>query len=67
MGDKIVSDNSKCIRTSNFLCGGGMDVFWNDPLSASVLPLTSKIVWCKVLIPRALFLAKCEKFCAEMN
>jgi hypothetical protein len=38
-GDKIVSDNSKCIRaseggrglTSNFLCGGGMDVFWNDP------------------------------------
>jgi hypothetical protein len=38
-GDKIVSDNSKCIRTSeggrgvnsNFLRGGGMDVFWNDP------------------------------------
>jgi hypothetical protein len=38
-GDKIVSDNSKCIRTSeggrgltsNFLHGGGMDVFWNDP------------------------------------
>jgi hypothetical protein len=19
--------------TSNFLCGGGMDVFWNDPIS----------------------------------
>jgi hypothetical protein len=39
-GEKIVSDNSKCIRTSergrgvNFLFppGGGMDVFWNDPL-----------------------------------
>ena len=33
-------NNSNCIRTSkggrgftsNFLCGGGMDVFWNDPL-----------------------------------
>jgi hypothetical protein len=32
--------NSKCIRTSEggrgltsyFLCGGGMDVFWNDPI-----------------------------------
>jgi hypothetical protein len=40
-GEKIVSDNSKCIRiseggiglTSYFLCGGGMDVFWNNPLS----------------------------------
>jgi hypothetical protein len=38
-GEKIVSDNSKCIRTSkggrgvNFLFGGGMDVFWNDPLA----------------------------------
>ena len=33
-GDKIVSDNNKCIRTltSNFLRGGGMDVFWNDPM-----------------------------------
>jgi hypothetical protein len=39
-GDKIVSDNSKCIRTSEggrgvnfqFLRGGGIDVFWNDPL-----------------------------------
>ena len=39
-GEKIVSDNSKCIRsseggrglTSYFLCGGGMDVFWNDPI-----------------------------------
>ena len=41
-GDKIVSDNSKCIRTSkrdrgggvtsNFLRWGGMDVFWNDPM-----------------------------------
>ena len=40
-GEKIVSDNSKCIRkseggrgggvlTSYFLRGGGMDVFWND-------------------------------------
>ena len=36
----MVSDNSKCIRTSEggrgvtsyFLRGGGMDVFWNDPL-----------------------------------
>jgi hypothetical protein len=40
-GDKIVCDNSKCIRTSeggrgltsNFLHGGGMDVLWNDPIS----------------------------------
>ena len=41
-GEKIVSDNSKCIighpkgvwgLTSYFLCGGGMDVFWNDPLT----------------------------------
>jgi hypothetical protein len=39
-GEKIVSDNSKCIRTSEggrgvtsyFLRGGGMDVFWNDPI-----------------------------------
>ena len=39
-GEKIVSDNSKCIRTSEggrgltsyFLRGGGMDVFWNDPM-----------------------------------
>jgi hypothetical protein len=40
-GEKIVSDNRKCIRTSeggrgvnflNFLRGGGMDVFWNDPI-----------------------------------
>jgi hypothetical protein len=38
-GEKNFSDNSKCIRTSeggrgltsNFLRGGGMDVFWNDP------------------------------------
>jgi hypothetical protein len=38
-GEKIVSDDSKCIRTSeggrgvNFLFPpwGGMDVFWNDP------------------------------------
>jgi hypothetical protein len=36
-GEKIVSDNSKCIRTSeggrrvNFLFPP-MDVFWNDPL-----------------------------------
>ena len=37
-GENCVSDNSKCIRewvggggvTSNFLHGGGMDVFWND-------------------------------------
>jgi hypothetical protein len=40
-GDKIVSDNSKCIRTSkgvggstsNFLHGDGMNVFWNDPFT----------------------------------
>ena len=40
-GEKIVSDNNKCIRTpkgvggltSNFPRGGGVDVFWNDPLS----------------------------------
>jgi hypothetical protein len=39
-GERIVSDNSKCIRTSKggrgltsyFLCGGRMDVFWNDPI-----------------------------------
>jgi hypothetical protein len=33
-GEKIVCDNSKYIRTSgvNFLCGGGMDIFWNDPM-----------------------------------
>ena len=46
-GEKIVSDNSKCIRTSEgsrgfevgvggltsyFLRGGDMDVFWNDPI-----------------------------------
>jgi hypothetical protein len=38
--EKLVSDNSKCIRrfeggrglTSNFLRGGGMDVFWNDSM-----------------------------------
>jgi hypothetical protein len=41
--EKFVSDNSKCIRTlagdmggggvtPNFLCGGGVDVFWNDPI-----------------------------------
>ncbi len=40
-GEQIVSDNSRCVRTSkgaggltsNFLCGGGMDVLWNDPIS----------------------------------
>ncbi len=40
-GEKIVSDNSKCIRTSEggrgltsyFLCGGGKHVFWDDPFS----------------------------------
>ena len=40
-GEKIVSDNSKYIRTSEggrgltsyFLRGGGMDVFWNDPIA----------------------------------
>ena len=41
-GEKIVSDNSKCIRasegglgglTSYFLRGGGMDVFRNDPIT----------------------------------
>ena len=39
-GGNIVSDNSKCIRTSEggreltsyFLRRGGMDVFWNDSL-----------------------------------
>jgi hypothetical protein len=25
--------------TSNFLCGGGMDVFWNDPLAGIVFLL----------------------------
>jgi hypothetical protein len=38
--EKNVSDNSKYIRTSKggrgltsyFLRGGGMDVFWNDPM-----------------------------------
>jgi hypothetical protein len=39
-GRKTCSDNSKCVRTSKggrgltsyFLRGGGMDVFWNDPI-----------------------------------
>ena len=39
-GEKIVSDNSNVLGhpkrvgglTSYFLRGGGMDVFWNDPL-----------------------------------
>jgi hypothetical protein len=41
MEAKFVSDDSKCIKIfkgvgvcgliSNFLCGGGMDIFWNDP------------------------------------
>jgi hypothetical protein len=39
-GEKIVSDNSKCIRTSeggvegltSYFLRGGMDVFWNDPI-----------------------------------
>jgi hypothetical protein len=40
-GEKIVSDNSKYIRTSGgltsyFLRGGGMDVFWNDPIRVLV-------------------------------
>jgi hypothetical protein len=30
--------------TSNFLCGGGMDVFWNDPISGnSLMPKLSSI------------------------
>jgi hypothetical protein len=41
-GDKIVSDNSKCISTSEggrgvnfqFPPWGGMDVFWNDPMQS---------------------------------
>jgi hypothetical protein len=43
-GEKIVSDNSKCIRTSEggrgvtsyFLRGGAMDVFWNDPIMKKI-------------------------------
>ena len=41
-GEKIVSDNSKCIKlghpkgvgglTSYFFRGGSIDVFWNDPM-----------------------------------
>jgi hypothetical protein len=39
--EKFVSDNSKCIQTnkgsrgltSNLLCGGSIDVFWNDHCS----------------------------------
>ena len=37
-GEKVASDNSKCIRTSeggltsHFLRGGGMNVFWNNPI-----------------------------------
>jgi hypothetical protein len=46
-GEKFVSDNSKCIRvrglTSNFLCGGGMDVFWNGPIRQ-----TLKIYLCDI-------------------
>ena len=45
-----MSDNSKCIRTSEgvgrltsyFLCGGGMDVFWNDPFVAGI-PQSAKM------------------------
>ena len=43
-----MSDNSKCIRTSeggrevNFLRGGGMDVFWNDPFVAGI-PQSAKM------------------------
>jgi hypothetical protein len=39
-GEKIVSNNSKCIRISvgglisNFLHGGGMDVFWNNTIQS---------------------------------
>jgi hypothetical protein len=52
-GEKIVSDNSKCIRTSKgvggltsyFLRGGGMDVFWNDPLLTSVNNVGSKTLF----------------------
>jgi hypothetical protein len=49
-GDKIVSDNSKCIRTSEggrgvnfqFPPWGGMDVFWNDPLQNILIQLYRK-------------------------
>jgi hypothetical protein len=33
-GEKSVSDNSKYIRTSK---GGGMDVFWNDPMHGQIV------------------------------
>jgi hypothetical protein len=46
-GEKKVSDNSKYIRrskgvwrlTTNFLYGGGMDVFWNDPIDRILLDI----------------------------
>ena len=46
-GEKIVSDNSKYIRrskgvgrlTTYFLYGGGMDVFWNDPIDRILLDI----------------------------
>ena len=38
--ENFFSDNSRCIMifegrglTSNFLCGGDVDVFWNDPIT----------------------------------
>ena len=32
--------------TSYFLCGGGMDVFWNDPLKSLCTNFFLKIFWC---------------------
>ena len=55
-GDKIVSDNNKCIRTltSNFLRGGGMDVFWNDHYSIiqSLHTLLSHQSMCRIVRAR---------------
>jgi hypothetical protein len=33
------------VLTSNFLCGGGMDVFWNDPITFNIMILPYSYIW----------------------
>ena len=62
---KIVSDNSKCTRTSeggsgltsNFLRESGIDVFWNDPL-CETYSFVKKVV-------RNLFISCQQKLCSH--
>ena len=64
-GEKIVSDNSKCSRTSeggrgltsNFLRESGIDVFWNDPL-CETYSFVKKVV-------RNLFISCQQKLCSH--